>query len=228
MPLSHLSCPSMSRRHTIYSCSSIRLNDNDTTTKASHVHRPPKMCIPKLVELFLRFKDKDKIFVDGSFEAVLSACAVPIKLKCEYLPPPKVGKDCKASLTTMRERSLLPSLIDKWKRTIRSRSHGIDASLPPSELIAVAGKRPSRAHVPLLCFVLRDRVCTTKIAKFVNHGGSPGHIRWACCRKGEGTICRGQINHGGRPTRASTSAISITGSGARSSAQTWPCRSFDG
>ena len=52
-----------------------------------------KMCMPRLAELFLRFKDKDEIFVDGSVEAVLSAYAVPIKLKYDCPPPSKFGKD---------------------------------------------------------------------------------------------------------------------------------------
>ena len=51
------------------------------------------MCMPKLAELFLRFKDKDEIFVDGTVQAVLSAYAVPIKLKYECPPPSKFGKD---------------------------------------------------------------------------------------------------------------------------------------
>ena len=52
-----------------------------------------KMCRPKLAELFLRFKDKDEVFVDGTVEAVLSAYAVPIKVKYECPPPSKFGKD---------------------------------------------------------------------------------------------------------------------------------------
>jgi len=54
-----------------------------------------KLCVPKLTELFLGFKDRDKIFVDGTLEAVLSAYAVPIKLKYECPPPSKFGK-CRA------------------------------------------------------------------------------------------------------------------------------------
>jgi len=52
-----------------------------------------KMCMPKLAELFLRFREKDEIFVDGSVEAVLSAYAVPIKLKYDCPLPSKFGKD---------------------------------------------------------------------------------------------------------------------------------------
>ena len=52
----------------------------------------------------------------------------------------------------------------------------------------------ARAHIPLLQFTLRDRVCTTKIAKCVDRGGSPCYIWCACCRQGEGTSC-------GRPDR---------------------------
>ena len=52
-----------------------------------------KMCMPKLADLFLQFKDKDEVFVDESVEAVLSAYAVPIKLKYECPAPSKFGKD---------------------------------------------------------------------------------------------------------------------------------------
>ena len=52
-----------------------------------------KICMPKLAELFLGFKGKDEIFADGAVEAVLSAYAVPIKLKYECPPPSKFGKD---------------------------------------------------------------------------------------------------------------------------------------
>jgi hypothetical protein len=52
-----------------------------------------KICMPKLAELFLQFKEKDEVFVDGTVGAVLSAYAVPIKLKYECPPSSKFGKD---------------------------------------------------------------------------------------------------------------------------------------
>ena len=52
-----------------------------------------KMCMPRLAELLLQFKEKDEVFVEGTVEAVLSAYAVPIKLKYECPPPSKFGKD---------------------------------------------------------------------------------------------------------------------------------------
>jgi hypothetical protein len=52
-----------------------------------------KMCMPKLAELFLRFKERDEVFVDGTVDAVLSAYAVPIKFKYECPPSSKFGKD---------------------------------------------------------------------------------------------------------------------------------------
>ena len=52
-----------------------------------------KICMPKLADLFLQFKDKDEIFVDEIVEAILSAYSVPIKLKYECPPPSKFGKD---------------------------------------------------------------------------------------------------------------------------------------
>jgi hypothetical protein len=39
-----------------------------------------KMCMPKLAELFLQFKEEDEVFADGTVGAVLSAYAVLIKL----------------------------------------------------------------------------------------------------------------------------------------------------
>ena len=50
-----------------------------------------KLCMPKLAELFLQFKEKDEVFVEGTVEAVLSAYAVPIKLKYDCPPPSKFG-----------------------------------------------------------------------------------------------------------------------------------------
>ena len=38
-------------------------------------------------------KEKDEVFVDGIVGVVLSAYAVPIKLKYEYHPSSKFGKD---------------------------------------------------------------------------------------------------------------------------------------
>ena len=52
-----------------------------------------KICMPKLADLFLQFKDKDEIFVDKIVEAVLSAYAVLIKLKYECPCPLKFRKD---------------------------------------------------------------------------------------------------------------------------------------
>ncbi len=52
-----------------------------------------KTCMPRLAELILQFKEKDEVFVDGTVEAVLSAYAVPIKLKYERPFPSKFGKD---------------------------------------------------------------------------------------------------------------------------------------
>ena len=77
---------------------SIATQASDSTTTAPQRKRITyialaKLCMPKLAELFLQFKDKDEIFVDGTVEAVLSAYAVPIKLKYECPPPSKFGKD---------------------------------------------------------------------------------------------------------------------------------------
>jgi hypothetical protein len=52
-----------------------------------------KLCMPTLAELFQQFKEKDEVFVDGTVGAVLSAYAVPIKLKYECPPSAKCGRD---------------------------------------------------------------------------------------------------------------------------------------
>jgi hypothetical protein len=49
--------------------------------------------MPKLAELYLRFKVNNEVFVDETVEAVLSAYAVPTKLKYECPPSSKFGKD---------------------------------------------------------------------------------------------------------------------------------------
>ncbi|KAI0263538.1 hypothetical protein BC834DRAFT_827343 [Gloeopeniophorella convolvens] len=52
-----------------------------------------KMCMPRLAELFLRFRERDEMLVDATLEAVLAAYAVPIKLKYDCPPASKFGKD---------------------------------------------------------------------------------------------------------------------------------------
>lgn len=50
-----------------------------------------KICMPKLADLILQFKDEGEVFVDRIVEAFLSAYAVPIKLKSSALARPSSG-----------------------------------------------------------------------------------------------------------------------------------------
>ncbi|KAJ7911535.1 hypothetical protein B0H13DRAFT_2009133, partial [Mycena leptocephala] len=52
-----------------------------------------KKTMPMLVDLFLRFKEREEIFVDGTIEAVLSAYSIPVKLKYDCPPASKFGHD---------------------------------------------------------------------------------------------------------------------------------------
>ncbi|KAJ7842842.1 hypothetical protein B0H14DRAFT_3868774 [Mycena olivaceomarginata] len=52
-----------------------------------------KKVMPMLVDLFLRFKEREEIFVDGTIEAVLSAYSIPVKLKYDCPPASKFGHD---------------------------------------------------------------------------------------------------------------------------------------
>jgi hypothetical protein len=52
-----------------------------------------KIRMPKLAELYLRFKVNNEVSVDETVEAVLSAYDVPTKLKYECPPSSKFGKD---------------------------------------------------------------------------------------------------------------------------------------
>ncbi|KAL5521903.1 MON2 [Sanghuangporus sanghuang] len=52
-----------------------------------------KKVMPMLRDTFLRFKDADIIYIDGTLEAIFSAYAVPIKLKYECPAPSKFGND---------------------------------------------------------------------------------------------------------------------------------------
>ncbi|CAK5277941.1 unnamed protein product [Mycena citricolor] len=52
-----------------------------------------KRIMPLLVDLFLRFKEREEIYIDGTIEAVLSAYSIPIKLKYDCPPASKFGKD---------------------------------------------------------------------------------------------------------------------------------------
>jgi len=49
--------------------------------------------LPMLVDLFLRFKEREEIFTDGTIEAVLSAYSIPVKLKYDCPPASKFGHD---------------------------------------------------------------------------------------------------------------------------------------
>ncbi|KAJ7472175.1 hypothetical protein FB451DRAFT_1351838 [Mycena latifolia] len=52
-----------------------------------------KKIMPMLVDLFLRFKSREEIYVDGTIEAVLSAYSIPVKLKYDCPPASKFGHD---------------------------------------------------------------------------------------------------------------------------------------
>ncbi|KIJ91398.1 hypothetical protein K443DRAFT_115078 [Laccaria amethystina LaAM-08-1] len=52
-----------------------------------------KKTMPLLVDLLMQFKADREIYVDGTFEAVLSAYSIPVKLKYDCPAPSKFGKD---------------------------------------------------------------------------------------------------------------------------------------
>lgn len=52
-----------------------------------------KKIMPMLVDMFLRFKGREEIYVDGTIEAVLSAYSIPVKLKYDCPPASKFGHD---------------------------------------------------------------------------------------------------------------------------------------
>ncbi|KAJ7641694.1 hypothetical protein FB45DRAFT_900796 [Roridomyces roridus] len=52
-----------------------------------------KKTMPMLVELFLRFKDREEIYKDGTIESALSAYSIPVKLKYDCPPASKFGHD---------------------------------------------------------------------------------------------------------------------------------------
>ncbi|KAF5319150.1 hypothetical protein D9619_008506 [Psilocybe cf. subviscida] len=52
-----------------------------------------KKTMPMLVELFLKFKTSEDIYMDGTLESVLSAYSIPVKMKYDCPAPSKYGKD---------------------------------------------------------------------------------------------------------------------------------------
>ncbi|EGO23125.1 hypothetical protein SERLADRAFT_439867 [Serpula lacrymans var. lacrymans S7.9] len=52
-----------------------------------------KKAMPLLVDLYIQFEKKADIYVDGTLEAVLSAYAIPVKLKYDCPAPSKFGND---------------------------------------------------------------------------------------------------------------------------------------
>lgn len=51
-----------------------------------------KKAMPLLVDLFLKFKDCEEIYVDGTLESVISAYSIPVKLKYDCPAPSKYNK----------------------------------------------------------------------------------------------------------------------------------------
>lgn len=52
-----------------------------------------KKTMPLIVELYLRHREQLGIYADGTLEAILTAYAIPIKMKYDCPPPSKLGKD---------------------------------------------------------------------------------------------------------------------------------------
>ncbi|PCH34907.1 hypothetical protein WOLCODRAFT_27538 [Wolfiporia cocos MD-104 SS10] len=52
-----------------------------------------KRIMPKLVDLFMKFKASPTVYSDGTLESIISAYSIPIKLKYECPAPSKFGKD---------------------------------------------------------------------------------------------------------------------------------------
>jgi len=109
---------------------------------------------------------------------------------------------------------------DRWLvcENAQCATEAIDGSLPPSGLIADAVKRSSRAHMfhfyTLLCEIAslpRKSPNGWVAADRQARSGGP------TAGKEKERAAGAQINHGGRPTQASTTAGTITtGSGASS------------
>ena len=95
----------------------------------------------------------------------------------------------------------------------QSAPKAIDASLPPSELIADAVKRSSRAHMfhfySLLCEI------ASVPRKSPNAWIAADRLATPAAGKEKERVAGAHINHGGKPKQASTTAGTITtGSGA--------------
>ncbi|TFY53206.1 hypothetical protein EVG20_g10222, partial [Dentipellis fragilis] len=79
----------------------VALSISTSTASGSRVPPPRRVtyialtekCMPTLVNLFLQFRDRGEIYVNGTLEAVLWAYAIPMKLKYDCPPVSKFGKD---------------------------------------------------------------------------------------------------------------------------------------
>ena len=97
MPHSCLSRPSTPHRlankpEAFYPCSNTTYDNGGAAAKADNVIVFLRMFIPELAESFMRFGSNNRILKDGAIRAVLSAYAVPIKLKYECLLSLTFGK----------------------------------------------------------------------------------------------------------------------------------------
>ncbi|KAL5513923.1 hypothetical protein ACEPAG_2684 [Sanghuangporus baumii] len=68
------------------------IKDSRRSNRVTYIALTKKV-MPMLRDTFLRFRDADLIYIDGTLEAIFSAYAVPIKLKYECPAPSKFGND---------------------------------------------------------------------------------------------------------------------------------------
>ncbi|KAF8626562.1 hypothetical protein AX15_004804 [Amanita polypyramis BW_CC] len=74
---------------------SFELQNQDSKTAPSRVTyiALSKKTMPLIVDLYLRFKEKAEVYMDGTVEALLSAYSIPIKMKYDCPAPSKYGND---------------------------------------------------------------------------------------------------------------------------------------
>jgi len=111
-----------------------------------------KKTMPQLVDLFLSFKEEVAIYNDGTVESILSAYAIPMKLKYECPAPSKftrdsplwktattnflrIVKECGSQIQRLRE-SILPERVEGiWRQVIESFRGAILADCSTAEIL---------------------------------------------------------------------------------------------
>lgn len=81
--------------------------------------------MPLLVELFLRFKDLETIYIDETLETILASFSIPIKLKYDCPPASKFNKELPLWKTATTSFLQIVRVIASQIQTLETSEHHV-------------------------------------------------------------------------------------------------------